>query len=185
MLCLYLYTQLVLHWTHFVTYMVKFSSFALMIISMNEHISLLFKGTISSRSEETSIRAWKMNTRWTQWLKVTLKTVVAYCCPKNHGEQKNHSFSWGRSELTDRNVELYPQFFLELITTQLRFHMVSPQLVYLKEPLFYLVDCVALSGRYIFFCYIVLHSAECLWNVLYQYIINIVLRNTKVLYSLV
>ena len=30
---------------------------------------------------------------------------------------------------TDRNVELYPQFFLELITTQLRFHMVSPQLV--------------------------------------------------------
>ena len=36
--------------------------------------------------------------------------------------------SWGRSELTDRNVELYPQFFLELITTQLRFYMVSPQL---------------------------------------------------------
>ena len=32
---------------------------------------------------------------------------------------------------TDRNVELYPQFFLELITTQLRFHMVSPQLVLL------------------------------------------------------
>ena len=29
--------------------------------------------------------------------------------------------------LTDRNVELYPQFFLELITTQLRFYMVSPQ----------------------------------------------------------
>ena len=27
-----------------------------------------------------------------------------------------------------RNVELYPQFFLELITTQLRFYMVSPQL---------------------------------------------------------
>ena len=25
-------------------------------------------------------------------------------------------------------LELYPQFFLELITTQLRFHMVSPQL---------------------------------------------------------
>ena len=25
-------------------------------------------------------------------------------------------------------VELYPQFFLELITTQLRFYMVSPQL---------------------------------------------------------
>ena len=38
------------------------------------------------------------------------------------------SISWGRSELTDRNVELYPQFFLELITTQLRFYMVSPQL---------------------------------------------------------
>ena len=38
---------------------------------------------------------------------------------------------WGRSELTDRNVELYPQFFLELITTQLRFYMVSPQLVLL------------------------------------------------------
>ena len=38
------------------------------------------------------------------------------------------AFSWGRSELTDRNVELYPQFFLELITTQLRFYMVSPQL---------------------------------------------------------
>ena len=37
------------------------------------------------------------------------------------------AFSWGRSELTDRNVELYPQFFLELITTQLRFYMVSPQ----------------------------------------------------------
>ena len=41
------------------------------------------------------------------------------------------AFSWGRSELTDRNVELYPQFFLELITTQLRFHMVSPQVVLL------------------------------------------------------
>ena len=41
------------------------------------------------------------------------------------------AFSRGRSELTDRNVELYPQFFLELITTQLRFHMVSPQLVLL------------------------------------------------------
>ena len=38
------------------------------------------------------------------------------------------AFSWGRSELTDRNVELYPQFFSELITTQLRFYMVSPQL---------------------------------------------------------
>ena len=38
------------------------------------------------------------------------------------------AFFWGRSELTDRNVELYPQFFLELITTQLRFYMVSPQL---------------------------------------------------------
>ena len=37
-----------------------------------------------------------------------------------------------KSEPTDRNVELYPQFFLELITTQLRFHMVSPQLVLLK-----------------------------------------------------
>ena len=43
-------------------------------------------------------------------------------------------FSWGRSEPTDRNVELYPQFFLELITTQLRFHMVSPQLVLLIIP---------------------------------------------------
>ena len=42
------------------------------------------------------------------------------------------AFSWRRSELTDRNVELYPQFFLELITTQLRFHMVSPQLVLLS-----------------------------------------------------
>ena len=41
------------------------------------------------------------------------------------------AFSWGRSELTDRNVELYPQLFLELITTQLRFYMVSPQLVLL------------------------------------------------------
>ena len=39
----------------------------------------------------------------------------------------------GRSELTDRNVELYPQFFLELITTQLRFYMVSPQLSLLKS----------------------------------------------------
>ena len=29
--------------------------------------------------------------------------------------------------------ELYPQFFLELIITQLRFHMVSPQLVLLKQ----------------------------------------------------
>ena len=37
------------------------------------------------------------------------------------------------SELTDRNVELYPQFFLELITTQLRFYMVLPQLVLLKD----------------------------------------------------
>ena len=27
-----------------------------------------------------------------------------------------------------KQVELYPQFFLELITTQLRFYMVSPQL---------------------------------------------------------
>ena len=42
--------------------------------------------------------------------------------------------SWGRSELTDRNVELYPQFFLELhvITTQVRFYMVSPQLLLLS-----------------------------------------------------
>ena len=31
----------------------------------------------------------------------------------------------------ESKVELYPQFFLELITTQLRFHMVSPQLVLL------------------------------------------------------
>ena len=45
--------------------------------------------------------------------------------------EPSYYFSWGRSELTDRNVELYPQFFLELITTQLRFHMVSPQLVLL------------------------------------------------------
>ena len=37
------------------------------------------------------------------------------------------NLTWGRSELTDRNVELYPQLFLELITTQLRFYMVSPQ----------------------------------------------------------
>ena len=43
------------------------------------------------------------------------------------------AFSWGRSELTDRNVELYPQFFLELITTQLRFYMVSPQLSLLNS----------------------------------------------------
>ena len=40
----------------------------------------------------------------------------------------NIVLAWGRSELTHRNVELYPQFFLELITTQLRFYMVSPQL---------------------------------------------------------
>ena len=46
-------------------------------------------------------------------------------CPKNR--IRSPAFSWGRSELTDRNVELYPQFFLELITTQLRFYMVSPQ----------------------------------------------------------
>ena len=45
--------------------------------------------------------------------------------------------SWGRSELTDRNVELYPQFFLELITTQLRFYMVSPQFSLLKIIKFY------------------------------------------------
>ena len=32
------------------------------------------------------------------------------------------------TDRNDRNVELYPQFFLELITTQLRFYMVSPQL---------------------------------------------------------
>ena len=43
--------------------------------------------------------------------------------------------SWGRSELTDRNVELYTQFFLELITTQLRFYMVSPQLSLLRTLL--------------------------------------------------
>ena len=43
-------------------------------------------------------------------------------------DQRTITFSWGWSELTDRNVELYPQFFLELITTQLRFYMVSPQL---------------------------------------------------------
>ena len=35
--------------------------------------------------------------------------------------------------ITDRNVELYPQFFLELITTQLRFYMVSPQLFLLRN----------------------------------------------------
>ena len=33
--------------------------------------------------------------------------------------------------LTVNTLELYPQFFLELITTQLRFYMVSPQLVLL------------------------------------------------------
>ena len=43
--------------------------------------------------------------------------------------------SWGRSEPTDRNVELYPQFFLELITTQLRFYMVSPQLSLLNKKI--------------------------------------------------
>ena len=52
-----------------------------------------------------------------------LKEIVQFICVSF-----NRSFSWGRSELTDRNVELYPQFFLELITTQLRFYMVSPQL---------------------------------------------------------
>ena len=46
---------------------------------------------------------------------------------------KKKKFSWGWSEPTDRNVELTPQFFLELIITQLRFHMVSPQLVLLKK----------------------------------------------------
>ena len=40
--------------------------------------------------------------------------------------------------ITDRNVELYPQFFLELITTQLRFHMVSPQIVLLN--LYYVIS---------------------------------------------
>ena len=30
-------------------------------------------------------------------------------------------------------MELYPQFFLELIIPQLRFHMVSPQLVLLNN----------------------------------------------------
>ena len=57
------------------------------------------------------------------------------------------AFSWGRSELTDRNVELYPQFFLELITTQLRFYMVSPQLSLLiiltmQSYKFYVTPCV-------------------------------------------
>ena len=52
---------------------------------------------------------------------------------KDFFEKTNYKhFSWGRSEHTDRNVELYPQFFSELITAQLlRFHMVSPQLVLL------------------------------------------------------
>ena len=48
-----------------------------------------------------------------------------------HHQDDLLTISWGWSEHTDRNVELYPQFFLELITTQLRFHMVSPQIVLL------------------------------------------------------
>ena len=60
---------------------------------------------------------------------------------------KEYHISWGRSELTDRNVELYPQFFLELITTQLRFYMVSPQLSLLiiltmQSYKFYLFDLI-------------------------------------------
>ena len=46
----------------------------------------------------------------------------------NKNEQINNNNNKDDQRLTDRNVELYPQFFLELITTQLRFYMVSPQL---------------------------------------------------------
>ena len=60
-----------------------------------------------------------------------------------------YTFSWGRSEPTDRNVELYPQFFLQLITTQLRFHMVSPQLVLLMYIYWWIISDKI--GRYTFF----------------------------------
>ena len=52
---------------------------------------------------------------------MVMKSSVTMCCAIFSQEQV---YSWGRSELTDRNVELYPQFFLEQITTQLRFYMV-------------------------------------------------------------
>ena len=55
-------------------------------------------------------------------------TAIILIYHPHHAKLQVLPFSWGRSELTDRNVELYPQFFLELITTQLRFYMVSPQL---------------------------------------------------------
>ena len=48
------------------------------------------------------------------------------------GWKKINSPEDDQSLLID-NVELYPQFFLELITTQLRFYMVSPQLSLLKN----------------------------------------------------
>ena len=60
---------------------------------------------------------------------MTVKT--SHKCPCVHISVNSQTFSWGQSELTDQNVKLYPQFFLELITTQLKFHMVSPQLVLL------------------------------------------------------
>ena len=66
------------------------------------------------------------------------------------------SFSWGRSELTDRNVELYPQFFLELITTQLRFYMASPQLSLLTMHFVHIIQCIFVMR----FLRIGLHSAN-------------------------
>ena len=81
-----------------------------------QFLCMIFNRTISSWSEQTFNRAWNPcpRLRWKQWLKIT---------------------GWGRSELTDRNVALYPQFFLELITTQLRFYMwgiIFSSWVYLK-----------------------------------------------------
>ena len=61
---------------------------------------------------------------------------IYYCCRRSKDQHTLSVRLLGRSELTDRNVELYPQFFLELITTQLRFNMVSPQIVLLNKYLF-------------------------------------------------
>ena len=61
------------------------------------------------------------------------RTIHISSCANHFLHALTNTFSWGRSELTDRNVELYPQFFLELITTQLRFYMVSPQFSLLNK----------------------------------------------------
>ena len=71
------------------------------------------EGVVSCRLNRVCIKVWQQGCQlsWLSCFKIGLK----YTTQK---KSRNMLISWS----------LYPQFFLELITTQLRFYMVSPQL---------------------------------------------------------